>query len=116
MVDVVLSGSSVSVVLWVSWVESASESEPSMATGVPGRKYFGRMAVGTKPYLSLILRFALPFETKPFACKCTPILSVDSLVYRGHWCVRIGLHCLLRPSRWPVRVLTILQVNTLACW
>lgn len=102
--------------LWVSQVESASESEPSMATGVPGRKYFGRVAAGTKPYLSLILRFALPFETKPFACKCALILWVDSLVYRGHWRVRIDLHCLLRPSLWPVRVLTILRVDTLVCW
>lgn len=102
--------------LWVSWVESASESEPSMATGLPGRKYFGSVAAGRKPYLVLILRSALLFETEPFAYKCTPILWVDSLVYRGHWRVHIDLHCLLRPSRWPVRVLTILRVDTLACW
>lgn len=102
--------------LWVSWVESASESEPSMATGVPGRKYFGRVAAGTKPYLSLIMRFALPFETKPFACKCAPILWVDSLVYRGHWCVCIDLLCLMRLSLWPVKVLIILRVDTLVCW
>lgn len=101
--------------LWVFRVESAFEYKPSMATVVPTGSILVEWQL-TQSHTWVILRFALPFETKPFACKCAPILWVDSLVYRGHWCVRTDLHCLLRPSLWPVRVPIVLRIDTLACW